>query len=112
MNRLVIKAAKAYKVEIFIAGDLEIATQECQAYCNGVGLCVTIEPVNYVFTNGSEMGVRVGLINYARFPETRQAIWDKALELANALKAAMSQGSFTIQDQDATVFYSTRDCDQ
>lgn len=112
MNKLIIKRAHAHKVEIFIAGDLEAATRVCQAYCDKVGLCVTIEPTNYIFTGGSEMGVRVGLINYARFPSARPQLWIKAEDLANELKACMDQGSFTIQDDMQSVFYSTRDQDQ
>lgn len=111
-NKLIIKRADARKVEIFIAGDLETATRVCQAYCDRVGLCVTVEATNYIFTGGSEMGVRVGLINYARFPSSRDDLWTKAEDLANDMKAWMGQGSFTIQDDAESVFYSTRDQDQ
>jgi len=112
MNKLIIKRADARKVEIFIAGDLAKAKETCQTYCNLVGLCVTLEQTDYIFTGGSEMGIRVGLINYARFPSSRNQLWAKAEDLANALKADLDQGSFTIQDDVESVFYSTRDQDQ
>lgn len=111
-NRVVKKWAVAHKVEIYIAGDLAEATAICQDYCNKVGLCVTIEPTNYVFTGGQEMGVRVGLINYPRFPTSRLALLEKARLLGLELKHRLEQGSYTIQDDKGAYFYSTRDCDQ
>lgn len=111
MNRLIERTAPAYKVEIFIAGDLVKATEICQTFCDR-GLCVTIEPTNYVFTGGQEMGVRVGLINYARFPKSRLEILDVAKELGFTLKEGLDQGSFTVQDDASSFFFSTRDCDQ
>lgn len=111
MNKLIHKSAKAYKVEVFIAGDLVKATEICQRFCDR-GLCVTIEPTNYVFTGGQEMGVRVGLINYARFPKDFGLVWDTAEELGFALKDGLGQGSFTIQDHECSSFFSTRDEDQ
>lgn len=111
MNKLIIKSAAAYKAEVFIAGDLAKATEICQTFCER-GLCVTIEPTNYVFTGGQEMGVRVGLINYARFPKPWAEIWNTAIEIGHALKEGLDQGSFTVQDKDTSVFFSTRDVDQ
>lgn len=43
MNRLIIKAADAMKVEIFMAGDIVKAEGICQAYCDEIGLCVTVD---------------------------------------------------------------------
>lgn len=112
MNSTVIKKAKAYKVEIFIGGDLKTATRICQDYCNAFPLCVTIEPTNYIYTGGNCAGVRVGLINYARFPENEANIWFQATDLARHLKAGLNQGSFTVQDHETSMFFSDRDEDQ
>ena len=112
MNKRIVKQAKAYKVEIFIAGDIEQITDICQQYCDKVGLCVTVTKTNYVFTRGSEAGAVIGLINYARFPKEPEDIWDTASLLAVHLKIKTDQGSYTIQDHERSVFVSTRDEDQ
>ena len=110
-NRLITRTAASYQVSVFITGDLAKATEICQTFCDR-GLCVTVDQTNYVFTGGQEMGVRVGLINYARFPKEEEEIWATAVELGFALKEGLEQGSFTVQDPYESTFYSTRDCDQ
>lgn len=112
MNRIITKRTNAYKVEIFIGGDLQQAIEICQLFCTAIGLCVTVEPTTYVYRGGSCEGVRVGLINYARFPKEQKFIWNIASDLAEQLKRYMQQGSYTIQDHEISEFVSTRDEDQ
>ncbi len=112
MNRRVIKTADAYKVEIFIGGDFDKASEICADYCNRIGLCVTIEPTTYIYRCGGCEGVRIGLINYARFPASNTGIWNIAYALAELLKDGLNQGSFTIQDHERSMFVSDRDEDQ
>lgn len=96
-----------YTTTIFIGGDYAKAKEVCRGYCMA-GLCVTIEPTEYVYTGGCEAGVRVGLINYARFPADDWLIFDHALKLARMLREALSQHSFSIVATDKTVFETTR----
>lgn len=112
MNKIIRKTVPAYKVEIFIGGDLTVAKDICLNYCTKIGLCVTIEPTTFVYRNGSCEGVRIGLINYARFPSDETQIWDKAIVLANLLKDGLGQGSYTVQDHAFSFFLSDRDEDQ
>ena len=98
---------QTYTATIFIAGDYVTAKQVCRNYC-AVGLCVTLEPTEYIYTGGSEAGVRVGLINYARFPADAAQIFDHALTLARMLREALCQHSFSIVATDKTVFETTR----
>ena len=112
MNREIVKSAPAYKVEIFIAGMMEPASQICRSFCDEVGLCVTVTPISYVYTGGEEYGVIIGLINYPRFPKSQDEIYRTALKLARKLRSELGQGSFTIQDHKEAVFYSIRDEDQ
>jgi len=72
------------------------------------GLCVTVEPVQYIYTRGEESGVRVGLINYPRFASDPQEIFEHALKLARLLRDRLFQWSFTIVATDKTVFESLR----
>lgn len=101
-------AAPSYPVSIFIAGDAQDAERICRAYCNEVGLCVTVTATNYIYTGGSQTGVIVGLINYPRFPSTPEEIWAKAEALAHKLRDGLFQESFTIQAPDKTVWFSWR----
>lgn len=102
------KEAPSYPVTIFIAGDPEEAFTDCAAYCDAVGLCVTVTSTTYVYTGGSEVGVAIGLINYPRFPSTPSEIWQRAEALAERLRGHLGQQSYTIQAPDRTVWFSHR----
>lgn len=99
---------QTYTAQIYIAGDIDHAKTICQHFVYDVGLCVTVEPVDYIYTGGREAGVRVGLINYPRFPAEPEAIFARALELAELLQVKLSQHSFTIVATDKTVFSTRR----
>lgn len=96
------------RFDIFIAGDLDQAKLLCREHCFEVGLCVTVEPVTYIYTGGEEAGVRVGLINYPRFPATLDELRDKARALANRLMQGLFQHSYSIVGPEATEWYSRR----
>ncbi|MDO3431170.1 hypothetical protein QWJ46_00585 [Rhizobium sp. CBN3] len=102
------KTAPTIKIEIFIAADIEQAKQVCREYCMEVGACVTVEPADYIYTGGQEAGVRVGFINYPRFPADVWAIKDKAGELARRLMERLCQHSYSIVDPEETAWYSRR----
>lgn len=81
----------------------------CQDYVNDVGLCVTVTPTSFVYTNGRENGARVGLINYPRFPSTPEAIKFHAFELAARLKHQLKQIRCTVVCSDETVMIGEKD---
>lgn len=100
------------RFDIFIAGDLEQAKQVCREYCYAMGLCVTVEPVSYIYTGGEEAGVRVGLINYPRFPTTHDALRTRAQELARHLRERLCQNSYSIVGPNETEWFTWRKEDQ
>lgn len=100
--------APSYPVSIFIGGDAWWAGKVCRDYCDEIGLCVTVTPTNYVYTDGNTLGVIVGLINYPRFPSEPEAIWAHAEALAARLRVELGQESYTIQAPDRTVWFSFR----
>jgi hypothetical protein len=102
------ETAPTYTAAIFIAGDLATAKLVCREYCMRVGLCVTVEPTTYIYTGGEEAGVRVGLINYPRFPSEPEELRRKALDLANVLVARLCQHSFCVVFPDETIWRSLR----
>ena len=103
-----IKYVESWPVTIFIAGDLNKARDICREYCMRVGLCVTVEPTEYIYTGGAEQGVRVGLINYPRFPKDKKEIEATAVDLMYELMYGLHQQSATVQTPSATAWYSRR----
>src|SRR5690242_16439560 len=106
-DEITAKEAPSYSVDIFIAGDRAAAVTACREFCM-TGLCVTITEADFVFTGGMESGVRVGLINYPRFPKEPEAIFTKAEELARFLIERLFQQSCCVIAPDRTVWLSRR----
>ncbi|MBN7755467.1 hypothetical protein JYP46_01405 [Nitratireductor aquimarinus] len=100
--------APTIKYEIFIAGDIQQAKQVCREFCFAEGLCVTVEPVTYIYTGGEEEGVRVGLINYPRFPTNKDDLAAVARDLASSLMRRLCQHSYSIVGPDETEWISRR----
>lgn len=101
------KSEKTIAVTIYIAGDLDVARQTCREFCMR-GLCVTVEPTEFVYTGGAETGVRVGLLNYPRFPSKPVDILADAVDLANLLRERLCQHSWLIVTPTETHWSSTR----
>ena len=105
---------KSFEVKIFVGfkeytnidrtehilHDLIDCEHICQDYCNNVGLCVTVTPTKYIYTNGSEPGAIVGLIQYPRFPKDEDIIVKHAYELADELMVKLGQYRVTINSND------------
>lgn len=109
---MITKTAKTITVSIYIAGDLEEARRVCRAWCFEIGGCVTIEPVEFVYTGGAETGVRVGFINYPRFPTEEDAMMNRAISLGTLLMEKLMQNSFSIEGASETIWFSRRKGDQ
>lgn len=75
---------------------IEEAEAICQQYCDDIGLCVSVTPTRYIYTNGNEPGCMVGLINYPRFPSTPEEIFGRAMVLAEKLMLALGQYRVTV----------------
>lgn len=80
--------------------DAEKAIQE---YVDEIGLCVTITPTKYIYTNGAEPGFAIGLINYPRFPDTPENIKNKALMLGERLRKLFRQYKVSVVFPNETV---------
>jgi len=72
-------------------GSLRKARKLCQEYVDGVSLCVTLTPTEFIYVHGREKGVKIGLINYPRFPEEDFQIKIYAMNLAEKLMIAFQQ---------------------
>lgn len=81
---------------------IEEAYGLCQEYCDSVGLCVTVTPTKYIYKNGEEDGIIIGLINYPRFPSTPFGIETTSLEIANKFLVAFNQLKVSVETQETT----------
>jgi hypothetical protein len=97
-----------HRFDIYMAGDIVQAKQVCREYCFEVGLCVTVEAVDYIYTGGEEAGFRIGLINYPRFPSEPSELEARAQRLATALMEGLCQHSYSIVGAAETVWVSRR----
>ena len=102
------KSSATYWAKIYMAGDIAKATGCCQRFCDRVGLCVTIESCDYIYTKGREAGFVVGLICYPKFPAMDAQIWDKARRLANKLLISCRQESWLIMTPSETTWFTKR----
>lgn len=108
------KCTKTYGAKIYVAETLgsswersrTTAIEVCRDYVDEVGLCVTVTPTTFVYTGDVVLGVIVGLINYPRFPSTKQEIRRHAFTLAKRLIKRLEQRGASIEFPDETVWIS------
>lgn len=83
--------------------DVDVARGIIQAYVNTMKLAVTLTSTEFIYVDGREPGIIVGLINYPRFPSTPDKIRELALELARLLQRRLGQMRVSIVFPDETV---------
>lgn len=68
----------------------------CQNYVDENPFCVTVTPTRYIYKNGQERGVIVGIIAYPRFPVDNSELIQHAMDLGNILMTKLKQHRVTI----------------
>ena len=81
----------------------------CQNYCDEVGLGLTFTETNYIYTDGNEPGLIIGLINYPRFPKDKQDIHNNSQELGKILLKELEQERLSIIYPDVTIMIEKHD---
>jgi hypothetical protein len=104
-----IKTDPTIRFDIYMAGDIAQAKQVCREFCFSVGLCVHIEPVDFIYTGGEETGFKVGLVNYPRFPSDHDALRATAFNLGAALQSRLCQHSYLVVGPNRTEWWSCRE---
>lgn len=99
---------QTYTIDLFIAGDADHARRICRQMCMEIGLCVTVTPTEFIYTGGAESGVRVGLVNYPRFPATPEKLWETATLVAEALRVGLCQWSCLLVAPDKSKWINHR----
>lgn len=102
------KSELTWYANIWIAGDYDVAVAVCQDFCNTDPTCVTVTKTNYIYTNGSQEGICVRMIQYPRFPTPVVDLEDQAERLAYALFLGLDQDSYSIEFPDFTLWFSNR----
>ena len=102
------KQEETYWVKIEIAGDIHIIKQSCREFC-WEGCCVRIIPVDFIYTGGEEAGASIMLVNYPRFPQTKQEVWEQAKRIALKLRKDAHQWSVMLMAPDKTEWITTRE---
>ena len=105
------RTVETFTAQIYMAGEIDTARAVLRSYVNVIGLCVTLEPVEFIYTGGLETGIRVGLINYPKYPKVPLDIRAQALDLARWLREQLCQHSFSVVMSDETVWDSLRPAD-
>ena len=99
---LMIDRVPSYSVTISIAGDLHTARESLRRQCIEEGLCITLTPATFIYTHGAEEGMRIGFVNYPRFPKDPSAIRERALKVAQRLMEALCQRTALIETPEET----------
>lgn len=100
------KTLPTFRAEIFMAGSIEMARRWLRRQCYEAGLCVTVAPVDFIYTGGEEVGFVVGLVNYPRFPAEPQQVRDRAVRLAQDLVVHLCQRTALVVDSHETTWIS------
>jgi len=95
-----------YWVHIYVGGDIDVIRQACREWC-WRGACVTVEPLDFIFTGGEEAGARIGFVNYPRFPAEPGDIFALAEELARYVRRRARQQSVLVVAPDKTLWLAT-----
>ena len=100
------KDIETFYVWLYVAGNYNTVEMACREAAFPSGMCVTIEDVKYIFGGGSEDGCRIGIIQYPPFPEEKEVLIDKLVNLGKDIIEKNFQFSFTIVTPTTTTFYS------
>lgn len=106
-----IRTEPSYSISVYVAGDLQKARDSLRRQCFEEGLCVTLTPTEFIYTGGMETGVVVGLVNYPRFPKTKDLILERAEQLAQTLVEDLHQWSALIVTPSNTYWYTRKEED-
>ena len=107
-RHLEVKSANTYVFEIYMAGDISDAKRELVQIASERGACWSVDPTEFIYSGGRELGFIVRIINYPRFPKKHDELKQEAIDVGLRLMKALGQGSFSIVGPNTTLWYSRR----
>ena len=87
----------------------DVAKALCQQYVDEVKWCVTFTETEFIYTEGNEPGLIIGMVNYPRFPSDPETLKEKALKLAEKLLIELNQFRVSVVFPDETVMLESSD---
>lgn len=103
-----IKTEPTFWARIYIAGSLETIKQGLRDECMRDPLCVTVEPVAFIYMGGEETGAVIQLINYPRFPSEPEKIFERAESIAFNLLDRACQNTALLMTPGKTVWIARK----
>lgn len=94
--------------EIYMAGDINDAKRKLTKLAAEQGACWSVEPTEFMYSGGRELGFIVRTINYPRFPKTIDTLENDAITVAEQLMLELGQGSCSIVGPETTVWLNRR----
>lgn len=104
-----IKTCKPYQFDIYIGGGYEDILRASKRFCSDVGYCVSVMACDFPYRYGCECGAKITLINYARFPLSKDQLRIKSREVASFLAEECCQGSYSINGPDSCEYYTRKE---
>jgi len=94
---------------------IDEAYEIAQEYCNRIGLCVTVTPTRFIYTqnigtpDGFEDGCFVELISYPTSPTSKYDIAGQAIDLGKIFMRRFKQNRMSVITSDQTYLIEQRD---
>jgi predicted signal transduction protein with EAL and GGDEF domain len=107
MHDMQVETIATYQATIYIAGDLATARAFLRREAYESWLCVSLLPIEYVFTGALEVGVAIGFVAYPQVPKTSEQIFERARDIAARLIPALGQQMALVVASDRTVWLTT-----
>lgn len=102
------KISDSYPVNIYMAGDINMARHALSRYTRTVAVCARIADTSYIYPGGEERGFVVSLLNYPKFEKTNERLLEVARDMAEFLRDNLYQDSYTIEAPNRTIWNSFR----
>jgi len=103
------KECDTFEISIYIAGFECRINQLSQKFATKNLLCVSVNNEVYCYNHGSELGARIKLINYPKFPRSLDELMTLATELAEFLLQETDQKSCTVVGPEKTIWVTIDD---
>jgi len=103
-----IVTAPSLVFEIYMAGDINDAKRFLTKLAAEQGACWSVDPTEFIYSGGRELGFVVRIINYPRFPESVDKLQKSAITLATDLMLSLGQGSCSIVGPKDTIWLNRR----
>lgn len=110
------KEVKTFEIRIYVGlreeysevyHDFKEVEEICQKYCDDNGFCVSVTKTKFIYTEGNEPGVIVGIINYPRFPSTPKKLTQHAITLGTLLLEKLGQIRVSISTTNNTIMLTS-----